>query len=482
MTRSTLEKDKAKSLNTEHSQDFFRWIESCPEEYLLIYPVAIVACMVKMFSFHNIPEIKRMKGLLLKSLEQDTALTEQERHDLLGDAEVSESFLCYNNISAMSTHHRRACQLLSRTSLSVDPKGAWTFSAPSIFMMYHRSVGGADSENAEMKECMPYYYQVSDGHGNGAEHGFAADLFYERGLLTDADIANRMALSAAQHKNQFSVMLNCDFLSMRMALFNGDFAAVKKRGRDCQEWLRRERQYTLLNTLDMCRGFLYALLGHPEAAPGWLLEGRLQEALVLFPATPMLHTFYNQLLLAGEEWTTVAARREECEKLYGVYNNVLCRIWLHIQQSAALEQIGRHGEALAELHTALDMAIPDGIVMPFAESEVYLTALLQQLQEQGVHPGEIGRILSLSAGFHNAKQKILWEHWSEHENYGLSQRELAIARLAARRKTNLEIAEELHLAEGTVRNQLSRIFNKLGISGKGKNKRLELEKLLKLKK
>ncbi|MFA7077962.1 MAG: hypothetical protein WC147_06065, partial [Syntrophomonas sp.] len=112
----TLEKDKAKSLNTEHSQEFFRWIKNCPEEYLLRYPIAIVACMVKMFSFHNIPEIERMKGMLLKSLEQDTALTEQERHDLLGDAEVSESFLCYNNISAMSVHHRRACALLTRTS------------------------------------------------------------------------------------------------------------------------------------------------------------------------------------------------------------------------------------------------------------------------------------------------------------------------------------------------------------------------------
>ena len=243
----TLEKDKAKSLNTEHSQEFFRWIKSCPEEYLLRYPTAIVACMVKMFSFHNIPEIKRMKALLLNSLEQDTALSEQERHDLLGDAEVSESFLCYNNISAMSAHHRRACALLSRTSLSIDPKGAWTFSAPSIFMMYHRNVGGADSENAEMQECMPYYYQVSDGHGNGSEHGFAADLFYERGLLTDADIANRMAMAAAKQNKQFSVMLNCDFLSMRMALYNGDFEAVKKRSLDCQEWLRRERQYTLLH-------------------------------------------------------------------------------------------------------------------------------------------------------------------------------------------------------------------------------------------
>lgn len=478
----TLEKDKAKSLNTEHSQEFFRWIKTCPEEYLLRYPIAIVACMVKMFSFHNIPEIKRMKGLLLKSLEQDTALTEQERHDLLGDAELSESFLCYNNISAMSVHHRKACALLSRTSLSIDAKGAWTFSAPSIFMMYHRSVGGADSENAEMQECMPYYYQVSDGHGNGAEHGFAADLFYERGQLTDADIANRMAMAAASQKKQFSVMLNCNFLSMRMALFNGDFEAVKKHSLDCREWLRRERQYTLLNTLDMCQGFLYALLGHPEAAPKWLAEGRLQEALVLFPATPMLHTFYNQLLLAQGEWTQVLARREECENLYGIYHNVLCEIWLHIQLAAALDQIGRHTEALEELHIALDMAIPDGIVMPFAESEVYIMALLQQLQKQGVYPEEIERILSLAASFHSAKQKILWEYWGEHENYGLSERELEVARLAAQRKTNLEIAAELNLAEGTVRNQLSRIFDKLNISGSSKNKRLELENLLKLKK
>ncbi len=441
-----------------------------------------MVCMVKMFSFHNIPEIKRMKSLLLKSLEQDKTLTMQERDDLLGDAEVAESFLCYNDIYAMSAHHRRACSLLSRTSLSVDPKGSWTFSAPSVLMMYHRSIGGADTENAEMKECMPYYYQVSDGHGNGAEHTFAADLFYERGLLTDADIANRMALSAAKRKNQFSVMLCCNFLFMRMALFHGDFNRMKKLSLDCREWLHKERQYTHLNTLDMCQGFLYALLGHPEIAPKWLAEGRLQEALVMFPAVPMLHTFYNQLLLAQGEWTQVLARREECERLYGVYHNVLCEIWLHIQLSAALEQIGRHADALEELRTALSMALPDGIIMPFAESEAYITNLLQELGQQGVYPEEIERILTLAQSFHSAKQKILWEYWGEHENYGLSERELEVARLAAQRKTNLEIAAELHLAEGTVRNQLSRIFDKLNIAGSSKNKRLELENLLKLKK
>lgn len=475
----TLEIDKAKSLNTEHSQEFFRWTKECPEELWLNYPIAIVATMVKMFSFHNIPEIMRMKALLLKALEENNDLTEVERNNLLGDAEVSESFLRYNDISAMSIHHRRACSLLSRTSLSVDPKGAWTFSAPSILMMYHRTIGGADKENAEMQECMPYYYQVSDGHGNGAEYSFAADLFYERGQVADADISNQMARRAAKRKNQYSVILCCDFLAMRMAFFKGDLTALKKINQDCQEWLRHDRQYTLLNTLDMCQGFLYALSGQTKGAPEWLAKGRLQDALVLFPASPMLNTFYNQLLLAQGEWTTLLARQEECKKLYSVYNNVLCQIWLHIQMAAALEQIGKGEDALNELQTALNMAIPDDIIMPFAESEAYIMPLLLDLQSSGVYPVEIEAILVLADKFRTAKQTILNTYENKLEQYGLSEREWEIAKLAAGRKTNLEIAQELHLAEGTVRNQLSRIFDKLNITGNSKNKRLELRNYLK---
>lgn len=479
---ATLTKDKAKSLNSEHSQAFFDWISECPEDVLLANPVGLVVCMVTMFSFYNIPEIERMKSLLLKSLEQDTPLTSQERNNLLGDADIAESFLAYNDISAMSVYHRRACALLSRATMSIDPKDAWTFAAPSILMMYHRRAGYADSENAEMKECMPFYYQVSDGHGNGAEHSFAADLFYERGEMIDADISNRIALSAARRKNQYSVMLCCEFLDLRMALFHGNYDKVKIKSYELREWLHKERQYTLLNTLDMCLGFLYAILGIPELAPKWFADGKLSEALVMFPATPMLHTFYNQLLLAQGEWTAVIARQDECKELYGIYHNVLCEVWLHIQLAAALERLGRRKEALDELRLALELALPDNIVTPFAESEVYVLELLKELQNTGVYAEEIGRILPMAQQFCTARQSIRQEHLGENETYGLSQRELVIARLAAQRKTNLEIAAELHLAEGTVRNQLSRVFDKLGISGDSKNKRILLEHLLKIKK
>ena len=45
----------------------------------------------------------------------------------------------------------------------------------------------------------------------------------------------------------------------------------------------------------------------------------------------------------------------------------------------------------------------------------------------------------------------------------LSPRELDVLRLIARGHTNAEIAEVLHLSEGTVRNHVSSIFSKLDV-------------------
>ena len=46
-----------------------------------------------------------------------------------------------------------------------------------------------------------------------------------------------------------------------------------------------------------------------------------------------------------------------------------------------------------------------------------------------------------------------------------------LARLAAARRTNAEIAAELHLSEATVKNHLKRIFDKLGLDGGARGKR-----------
>ena len=61
---------------------------------------------------------------------------------------------------------------------------------------------------------------------------------------------------------------------------------------------------------------------------------------------------------------------------------------------------------------------------------------------------------------------------------GLSPREREIARLAAARRTNAEIAAQLHLSEATVKNHLKRIFDKLGLDGSARGKRNLLADIL----
>lgn len=478
---TSIERDRLISFNREKKEDICQWLRECPEEVIIKYPSAITTCMVEMFAINNILELKRLRTLFLRSLEDNEALRDEERNNLLGDGEVAESFLAYNDISAMADYYRRANLLLNRTSLSIDKGAPWTFSAPSVFMMYHRTVGGAIRENEEMKECMPYYYRISDGHGSGGEYSFQAGLFYERGEIIDADISNRIALANAKTKNQYSLMLNSKLLSMRMAVFMGDRDQIVSYIKFCRPWLIEKKQDALINTLDMGLSYIYSLLEHPEAAPKWIYQGSLSEVNIGFPALPMLHTFYNHLLLAKKEWVEVIARKSECEEINAISSSLMCKIYLEIHQAAALEKINKHENALIELTRALDMAVPDSILMPFVESERYIGGLLGELREKGLYMEFIDYTLYLSEKFRKGKEKIQWEHWNEHENYGLSQRELLIAKLAAQRKTNLEIAQELHLAEGTIRNQLTHIFDKLNISGSVKNKRTRLENIIKMK-
>ena len=63
-----------------------------------------------------------------------------------------------------------------------------------------------------------------------------------------------------------------------------------------------------------------------------------------------------------------------------------------------------------------------------------------------------------------------------------SDREWEVAKLACLRRTNKEIAEELHLSDYTVKNHLKNIFDKVGIKGNDKNKRILLAEKLRLTK
>lgn len=110
-------------------------------------------------------EMLELKVLLLAAIEAHLELSPEERGNLLGECDLMMSFLCYNDIRAMSRLHRSASSQMSRPAISIRNSGGWTFGSPSVLMMFHRVPGELPEELAEMDECMPHYYKITGNHG-----------------------------------------------------------------------------------------------------------------------------------------------------------------------------------------------------------------------------------------------------------------------------------------------------------------------------
>ena len=112
------------------------------------------------------------------------------------------------------------------------------------------------------------------------------------------------------------------------------------------------------------------------------------------------------------------------------------------------------------LKTALELALPDGIYLPFAENFNLLGSLLncELLPE---HNKDIDIIYTISCQYNIGAEKIR-KHISS-KDLGLTPREKEIAILAKEGKTNKEIGSLLYISSETVKMTLKKIFKKLDI-------------------
>lgn len=101
-------------------EDVLDALEKCPAETLKAYPFAILVLMRRMFTWRQIPKMLELKALLLTAIEEHPELSEEERGNLLGECDLILSFLCYNDISAMSRLHRSASVQMSRPAISIQ--------------------------------------------------------------------------------------------------------------------------------------------------------------------------------------------------------------------------------------------------------------------------------------------------------------------------------------------------------------------------
>ena len=458
-------KDAGILLSSLDPQRVLSGIEDCPVDVLKAHPLSILVLMRSMFNWRRIPKMLELKALLLSAIDDNGELSEAERGNLLGECDLIMSFLSYNDISASAQ--------MSRIAISIHKSGGWTFGSPSVLMMFHRAPGKMQSELADMDECMPHYYKITDGHGQGAEKIMRAEAAFAQGRFTDAHIELESAYARIEGNGQENMALCCDFLAWRLSLC----ADVEMRYsfEQRREQLLRQHNAAWLNILDAASAYYHALLGKTERIPEVFSAHRLSSISILAPGKPMAEMIENQVLLAQGAYAKVIGRSEGQLAVCEAMHYALVALHVRLQTAAAYEALGKRAEACRLLDQALKDAAPDWIMIPFVENYAYIKPTLQYCSGQ---PELIGSIVRLGEAM-SAREKAAPGAGSRPAEFAaLTDREYEVAALTLSRLSNREIAEKLFLSEGSVKQYMKQIYSKLGIQGDTRTKRKQLSELM----
>lgn len=470
-----VQKDAGILLASLKPEEVLEVLNRCPVSVLKEYPLAILVLMRCMFNWKNIPKMLELKELLLASIREHPKLSEEERGNLLGECDLIQSFLMYNDISRMSQFHRSASEKMTRPAISIRSDGGWTFGSPSVLMMFHRKSGELDKELKEMNQCMPHYYKITNGHGQGAETIMSAEAHFMRGNFVDAHIALEKAYTQIQGNGQESIALCCDFLAQRLSI------CMDIKMRNTFEERRKEllqgHNTTWVNIFDSTCAYYYAVTGQTERIPALFGAHMLSTVNFLAPGRPMMEMIENQVYLAQGEYSKVIGRSESILAMCQALHYDLVALHVQIQLLAANWKLGKTEQALDLLRRSLSQAFPDGILMPFVENYPYIEELLKG-SFFGINENFLFRITRMGKEWEMRCDQLKKEEAYPPVFKVLSDRELEITELMAKHMSNKEIAQSLFLSEGTVKQYINQIYSKLQIPGDVRVKRKYLLEMM----
>ena len=429
----------------------FDILDKTPHEVKLRYLENMVPLAFILFFVGENEKLGETIGEILE-LAQQSNLPSEKKNAILGETELLISFTKYNDIAQMSYHHRKAYELLGKRASLINMRSTWSFGSPSVMCLYHSKVGALKRELELMDECMPYYYRLTGGHGNGSEYAMRAEAEFLRGNSENAETLAHRAMFEAQNKNQANIYQCGLFVLANTALQKGDENKLF-------EVLVAMSESAVSNTEDMCRytqsmflGYIYAFSHRPDKVDEWLAGGDIGDNRIAPMTIPFAHIVYAKVLLERGEYSKLLAFCPFACSVASMFPTVLPQIYFNIFASCAHLARGDRASAEKALDTALSAAAPDKIFMPFAQNYSYIKPILK-----GEYSDEIRH---LGVNFERAIAKM------GTDKPPLTLREREVAELIRQGLTNKQIAARLYISISTVKMTISNIFDKTGVKSR----------------
>jgi LuxR family maltose regulon positive regulatory protein len=463
-----IEKDQGNCFDVD--QDLFaEYMENCGMAAKARHPRAQLMYIMHLQMFGRLELFGRACEEFLRLLDTDEAITADIRNEMLGELEVIRSFSAYNDISKMSAYYRKAWELMKRPLTIYDTRNNWTFGAPSVLFLFYRESGMLEQHVAELYQAMPDYCKISKNHGIGGEYLMDAERHFCMGDLENAEILMHTAWLKAQAHEQTDILLGVEFLKMRIAIMKGDGDLLVRLLEELRYNMKTKNEYLCLHTVEICEEYILSLLGNDGKNQEKISNDGIFNTKLMFPAVPILVIVQGRTLLRRGDYLTLIGSLDSYLELASIFPNKLAQIYAWIYHGAANHMVFRTDETMKALRTALDMAMPDRMYMPFVENSDFILQPLRELQRQGFYPREISAILDICSKYLKAVKQIN-QLYKPEKKARLTVREQEVARLASDGYSNRSIGEALFISENSVKTMLKSIYAKLGI-----NSRFQLE-------
>lgn len=413
--------------------------------------------------FHN--ECEMIKEII----ENSKYMRKREMDALYGEILFFNSFLHYNDLNKIYEMYQNSYEYMQSPSTIFSPKFSLIFRNPSVLACFHSTAGNAEAELQKLEEVMILYYKITSGNSKGLEAVMRAEILYQRGNFRDAEMLCQKALYMAETRNQTNVYICAMFLMAKIAVFDGDYDNMKYILQSIRKKISASMEDNMGCMADLCDGWLYMMLDKCNGMPGWLKNEKMIEEKSSVFTLAISNVIYAKYLLINQEYTKFLGISGQMLGSTRIYHHMMYEIYLYLYIAVANEKIGNRVKAAKFMNEAISLAEPDNFFLPFVENYPYIKDIFVPDSEKS-HYIEFMNQVHLLYKKHEKEFKTVLSSYKEDMDYGLTNRELQIAKLAAKRYTNKEIADQLYIAVGTVKSNLKTIFAKLNIKARSELK------------
>ena len=381
---------------------------------------------------------------------------------IMGEIYLIKCYSMVNDLNSLDEYAMKAYNCLKGNKSQIYGQNVvFTRGNIHICSLFYITPGKYKEIRDFLVDKFTYFKYMTNGCTAGAKYLVRAEYAYDIGELEEARILANKSIYKAETKKQLTVTLNAYLVLMRISLVQGKVEEIEGYISELEHLAANNLNPTIHLQIEMIKTYIYGMSGQYEKIPEWFKNFDMKDGMDHLPNLIVTSANLGMTLLCKEKYMQLEVFMEAFIEELRREKIVYPMIYVYILMAIARLQLYDEEEAMDTLMQAVEIAEPDGIIMPFIEYGGHIKMLLEILSKRSEF---VNRIL----------QRYLYKGSVENKGIGqvnrinslLTDREKEVMKLFTKGYKQSEIANELQITVDTVKRHIKNVYSKMDIHSK----------------